>query len=240
MPDNPLTSRLAFSRDGKYIACGFWGGVVCVWEVASQDLPHTLNGHTSRVRDAAWSPDGLQLVSAASDGTIWLWDGALHSSAPETSAASAHQPAPPGPPQYALIQCQGSATLLHLPSLGIDDYPANSRVPEGAPTVMVFKDVVTACDGAHQSGDDLASSSDSARNWAYLTGQQHTKLGLRPVAISRDGSRLAYLSPTSDKVVDVCDLRFGIVVATLKGHTEDVCSIVFSPDDTFLATGSED
>lgn len=234
-----LWGRLAFSRDGKYIACGSTSGAVFVWEVASRSSPHTLNGHTKMVWDVAWSPDGLQLASAASDGTIWLWDGALHSSAPEISVASAHPPAPPGRPRYALIQYINSATLIHLPSLRINDFPANPRLPEGAPTVMTFTDVVAACDATLQCGNNLLFSSDKARNWAFLTGQQHISLGWPPVAISRAGSRLAYLSLTSAKVVDVCNLHTGIVVASLKGHTDAVRSIVFSPDGTRLATSSK-
>lgn len=237
-PDS-LTSRLAFSRDGKYIACGSESGTVYVWEVASHGSLHTLYGHTDEVNDVAWSPDGLQLASAAEDGTIRLWDGALHSFGAEISAASVHPPAPPGPPRFAFIQCEGYSTLVDLPSLGIDYFPADPRLPEGAPTVMTFTDVVAACDDTLRYGDDLSSSGDRARNWEFLTGQQCAKFNRCPVSISRDGSRLAYISPTSDKVVDVCDLYTGIVVATLEGHTEDVRSIVFSPDGTRLATGSD-
>ena len=32
-------------------------------------------GHTSYVNDAIYSPDGSQIISAASDATVRIWDG---------------------------------------------------------------------------------------------------------------------------------------------------------------------
>ena len=58
------------------------------------------------------------------------------------------------------------------------------------------------------------------------------------LAWSPDGSLLAWTSPPA--LVKLWDVAAGRVAATLKGHTSDVEGLGFSPDGTWLATGSGD
>lgn len=239
---NHLTGRLAFSRDGNLIGCGSRNGSVQMWQVTSDDPPRILQGHTNWVNDLACSPDKSQAISVSLDGMIRVWDG-TQSSDPIAARAMLQPLAPtPGPPCFALIRSgYRSIALLHLPSLGIDaeHFPIGAEMPDGVPTATLFTDVVNAWDAALQVIDDRYGHS-SARAWASLIGQPHTQLSWRPFATSLDGSMMAYPSPASDSVVDVCDLRTGTVAVKFVGHTRDVLSIAFSPDNTCLATGSGD
>jgi WD40 repeat protein len=47
-------------------------------------------------------------------------------------------------------------------------------------------------------------------------------------------------SGSYDKTVNLWDVATGKAVATLKGHSEMVWAVAFSPDGNFLATASKD
>jgi WD40 repeat protein len=64
---------LAFSPDGKRLACSGAGNSVKLWDVSERKELATLTGHTLPVMGLAFSADGKTLVSASADKTIKLW-----------------------------------------------------------------------------------------------------------------------------------------------------------------------
>jgi WD40 repeat protein len=94
--------------------------------------------------------------------------------------------------------------------------------------------------------------------WFYLWRLCHSELSILPhtnavnsVAVSPDGKILAagtgrWLFMSKDPsapepgTVRLWDLETGQEMATLKGHTDTVRSVAFSPDGRLLATGSDD
>jgi WD40 repeat protein len=65
--------ELRYSPDGKRFATSS-GTDVLIFESASGKQTARLAGHTKDVRQVAWSPDSLQLVSVAKDNSVRLWD----------------------------------------------------------------------------------------------------------------------------------------------------------------------
>lgn len=73
--DEPVLN-IVFSPDGALLATsGHLNGLVQLWDVATEQLVHTLSHNTkSNIHALAFSPDGRLLASAGTDYTVILWD----------------------------------------------------------------------------------------------------------------------------------------------------------------------
>ena len=71
---NDIASSIAFSPDGKLIACGLWYGIIRIWDAAScRETISPLRGHKGNVQCVAFSPDGCKIASGSFDETVRLW-----------------------------------------------------------------------------------------------------------------------------------------------------------------------
>jgi serine/threonine protein kinase/WD40 repeat protein len=65
---------IVFSPDGSFIATGYPGNRLAVWNVGSGAVLATFTGHTAAVRAIGFSRDNSRVVSSAADNTIQVWD----------------------------------------------------------------------------------------------------------------------------------------------------------------------
>jgi WD40 repeat protein len=63
---------VAFSPDGKYLACGSRDNTIELWSIESQKKVTTLKNHSKPVYSVAFSPDGKYLASGSDDKTVKL------------------------------------------------------------------------------------------------------------------------------------------------------------------------
>lgn len=65
---------VALSTDGKLLATASHDQRVVLWDSASGEALHELNGHESWVYTVAFAPSGRTVASGATDGTVRVWD----------------------------------------------------------------------------------------------------------------------------------------------------------------------
>jgi WD repeat-containing protein 61 len=68
---------VAYSADGRRLACGSMGGTVAVFDTATSQLLHTLPGLSMAVRGLSWGSaagGASQLAAACDDGHVHLYN----------------------------------------------------------------------------------------------------------------------------------------------------------------------
>uniref|UniRef100_UPI001061F533 nSTAND1 domain-containing NTPase n=1 Tax=Candidatus Thiosymbion oneisti TaxID=589554 RepID=UPI001061F533 len=198
------------------------------WQSPTPQLNSTPN-------DIAWSPDGKQMATGQSDGSIRIWDAAT------------------GRPLHKLTGHDKSVTSVafspdgkRLASASTDNTVRLWDPVTGEPirTLTGHEDMVWSV-AFSPDGKRLASGSDDGtlRLWdaasgepiRILTGHENV---VRSVDFSPDGKRLA--SGSSDRTLRLWDATSGELIRTLTGHGSMVTAVAFSPDGKWLASGSAD
>jgi len=108
----------AWSPNGRYLAVGYSGGALLLWDVARRRLAaRVAQAHHRFVGALSWSPDGRLLASAAADGTAVVWD----TRAPVLRSVAVIRTAP-----------------LHVPAVAFAPWGDTLAVANGLQTVTVW------------------------------------------------------------------------------------------------------
>ncbi len=228
-----IVSSVAFSPDGRAIASGSSDHTIRFWDARTGRHLRSLAGHTNWVLSVAFNPNGHIIASGSADETIRLWDARTgrhlrtltgHTGIVESVAFS---------PDGRMLASASNDNTIRL---------WDARTGGHLHTLMGHTDVVESVAFSPDRQTLASGSSDETiRLWDTHTGQHSLTLTengkVYTVAFSSDGRILASAGPSN---ISLWDTNTGEHLKRFIGHPFTVSSVVFSPDEQTLASGSFD
>jgi WD40 repeat protein len=203
-------------------------------DVLARGIPRTTLMHTHAVQSAAWSPDGLRVVTASDDASAWVWsaDGSgapLALAGHETGVRSAAWS--PDGLRVATVTADGAARVWRADGSGAavlaghaGEVEATAWSPDGARVLTASRD--------HTARVWRADGTDMG---VVLVGHDGP---INAAAWSRDGARIVTGSDDGTARVWRADGTGAAVV--LAGHEHSVEDVAWSPDGARVVTASFD
>ena len=66
-------ASMAFTPDGKRLAAGYHPGTVKLWDLLTEQVVATFDGHDRLVSAVLFTPDGDTLITASGDPDVRIW-----------------------------------------------------------------------------------------------------------------------------------------------------------------------
>ena len=241
VPDSGSVFAAVWHPAGHTLAVGYGDGVIRLWEVASQTISHTLDGHSNWVVALDWHPDGIRLASGSIDHTVKLWHSQTRQCLTTLTGHHASVWSVAWSPLGALATENDSilATCSHDQTAKL--WSSNGtclrtlQEPHGWLWSVAW----------HPDGSRLATGShgQTMRLWDAATGQCLRTFHGYGEAIwgvdwRPDGRTLA--SSSTDQTIKLWARETGQCRQTLRGHEGWVMAVRWSPDGTLLASSGMD
>jgi WD40 repeat protein/serine/threonine protein kinase len=229
--------NLAFSPDGKWLACGQQDGPIVIYDAASGEKVRSLTGHFGLVLGVKFSPSGERVASAGRDGTARIWDT---SSGTELEVISGLRDvrcldyAPDGR-RLAVGNWDGFVKIYNLSDSGVC-----SRTPDGSLQVAsysraaIIKQLAWTPDGQRLA---VLPWGEALEVWDAASGKpqrvihgDHSRATFSP-----DGRRL--ITGGHDQVVKIWDFTSDPLPHRWMGHPTGaiISDMAFSADGKQLA-----
>ncbi|MDY7227035.1 WD40 repeat domain-containing protein [Hyalangium rubrum] len=196
----------AYNPTGTRLATGSWddGQNVRIWDVATGQCIHVLEGHEGEVLGLAWSADGTRLASGSRDHDARLWDAETGELLHEMTGQEGRVTSVAFSPDGRLLAAANLGWRVRLFDVASGE---EVRTLEG-------HEQSALCVAFHPSGRWLAtgSSDETARIWDVATGTQ--------VACIQAGTLVQDLEFSSDGEWLALTASEGIALVETEGWTQ--------------------
>lgn len=262
-------AHVSFRSDGTQMALAC-EEAAAIWDMRTNDILATFDGHSSFLHDAEFSPDGTILATASEDGTAKLWDVA---SGKEIALFAGHS----GPVWQATFSADGDRLLTVSADRTCKMWDVRTRSevftiqgrkaqlsPNSAYIAVIDGIRVLLFDALSGTAiGSLAGHTDEVQSIRFVSdGKQILTSSLDGTARIWDivdrspvwevkqagGLREALLSPdgklvlscSTDGAIRTWDAKTGEALVSLSGHSDTITTVEFSPDSRRILTGSFD
>jgi WD40 repeat protein/DNA-binding winged helix-turn-helix (wHTH) protein len=227
-----VVNNIEFSRDGRRVATASFDQTARVWSSSDGRLLAVMQGHTSQLYGADFSPSGDQIVTGGADHLVRTWS--LRSGV--SSAVLGHSAAV----QNALFSPDG-----RLIATSGNDHTVRLWTPDGQLrfTLKAHTDYISRVLFSPNSQLVLTASWDgTARIWSSNDGQLLSVLRghtgkILDASFSADG--LQVVTAGEDHTARIRNSENGGLVAVLEGHTDSVVFARFLSDGRILTAGND-
>jgi WD40 repeat protein len=249
---------VAFSPDGARLATACEDRRVRVWELRTASEKVSCTGSQDRVFSVCFSPDGKLLLSAGGNDGAKLWDAAT--GAEKRTFKHYYMPCAVFSPDgrwaitgsydgtTRLWSVAGGAARVRFEGTGgvhqlAFSEPARTLAVCGFGRDISLFDLTFAEPAAREReriGALLARLDDDSYDVREAAGKELLTLGFTAEAPLRRAAREAKSAEVRIRARRLRQELLSKPRATLRGHTDEVTSVCFSPDGKLLASGSKD
>jgi WD40 repeat protein len=208
---------VTFNATGDMLMSGGDDCTIKLWDLAMGQCVATLKGHLNSVRSLAFAADGNTLVSASEDHTLKLWDIAEHKCLKTLQGHTAHVRSVALNPDGKILASGSADQTVKL---------WHSDTGHCLRTLQGYTNLVLSV-AFSPDGQVLASGSADHTIKLWQVTPTHCTNNV----VNHQQSTIYPSSPI---------LHSFAFTHSLKGHTDWVLSVAFSPDGHTLASGSFD